>query len=203
MRKIILLSFIIILSGCASSTDKIFYVTDADFYARNKFESVNSSIQSSPQKDIVYSAHRIERGQGTVIALRIFSPGHRLLVDQASFKKMTIFIAGHLEDAIGKTMSINSGDAVAFLSNSSSTSPGSNGCFGYANSGVVHVVQTNVKELMVSVDLNFDQKSPLRWTGECGNLQVTENILAKEKEFSEITPWEGKTGKAISDETVE
>lgn len=204
MRKITLLPFlIIILSGCASSSHGVFYVTDADFYARSKFGIVDSFIQSSSRKEIVYSAHRIEHGLGTVIALRSFSSGRRLLVDQASFRKMTIYVAGPLDSVLGRTISIDSQDAVAFLSSSSSTSPGSNGCFGFANSGVVHVEQNNALELIVSVDLNFDQESPLGWDGECEKLRVTEKRLAEKQEFTTLTPWQGKAGKAMSDETVD
>lgn len=205
MRKIIVLAGMLFnLYGCAFGSRDAFFVEHAQLSEIDRKTNIQTEVADLKPKvrEITYAGHRVSKGTGLILALREFSAGNILITDQAVFKKITVFISGVEELESGSIVRFGSNEITAFLSHSSSSFPGGNGCYGYATKGSIFVKKINAQNIAVRLDLIFDQRSPGDWTGECLPTAINESFNAHKKSISSLTPWDGRQGNSIYDETM-
>src|SRR5437879_2331377 len=88
-------------SGCAIRQVDSFLVeqaTMAEASSHRQGKGLTRNWFAKARPEFVITGHRIATGDGTIIAYRIFSRGMLPFVDQAEFKKLTIFLPFSLSD---------------------------------------------------------------------------------------------------------
>jgi hypothetical protein len=207
MRKAIYLAIFLGLGACAHTNEQWFFVRGASMEQLSRHQALEKSFASkAPQplgydaREFVVTGHRLKDGDGVVFAFRSYGSG--MLVDSASFLKITIFFPQSKFNA-GVEIKIPDADGtMAYYSTSSSNFPGAGGCFGYASRGSIRVDSLSDSNITVTMDLQFRLASPLGSSGECGDKRVHGVYVIPQLRLQELNPWQGVAGKTLYDETI-
>jgi hypothetical protein len=209
MRRLYYLLIIVALHGCAHVDEQWFYVSGASLQEFDRHRQLSQAFAtktlprlSYDDREFVVTGHRIRDGEGVVLAFRSFAPGRFLVVDQASFLKITSFLPRTRLDPGMEIQLPDSNGTVVFLSTSSSNMPGGTGCFGYASHGSIKVHDVSAAQINVTVDLHFRLSSPLGFSDECNERNVRGAYVLSRLRLQELTPWQGATGNTLHDETI-
>lgn len=208
MQKTICLAGLLVLQACAHTTEEWFVVRGASIELSNRHDQLEKAFLSKgPQKlgyddkEFVVTGHRLKAGNGAVLGYRGFESG--ILVDSASFTKMTVFLPdSNIVDGLEVRIP-NGAGAMAYYSTSSSNFPGAGGCFGYASEGLIKVQSLSESSVTVAIDLQFRLASPLGALGECSDMRrIAGTHVLRRISFQQLTPWQGIAGKTLYDETI-
>jgi hypothetical protein len=208
-KRLALLAAVLLIHGCTTVREQSFYVKEASLQEGARHRELAKRFVARKthldydDKVFVVTGHRIAAGQGTVLAFRSFAPGSPFVVDQAGFFKITIYVpVATLSEGMELRVPGSDG-ALAFYSNGSSNFPGSGGCFGYASAGSIKVLKISQPDVTVRADLQFALSGPLGAAlSDCEDKKVQSTYIARQVRLEEITPWQGKPGQHIYDETL-
>jgi hypothetical protein len=208
MLKAFYLAVLLSAFGCASPNEQWFFVPGASIQELNRHhELMRAFMAEDPprlgyeNKEFVVTGHRIEQGNGEVIAFRRFNSAGFLLADTATFEKVTALIPQSQFRAGTEIRIADANGAVVYYSASSSNFPGAGGCFGYASAGSIKVDSVSDTQVSVSLDLRFRLSSPLGYSGECVEKVMRGVFTGPTISLGQLSPWQGATGKDLYDET--
>lgn len=193
-------------AGCSTRGVDSFFVDKAALVELKTHDSMRlpGSLERSGAigKELVLSGHRITSGEGMVIAYREFSSGLVFRADQAQFAKLTVFLPFLVHE---KEMFLNLSEQkniIAYWSKGSSNFPGKSGCHGYTSGGTIRLTKKDQDQFLVELSLQFNLVSPGGWKKECGLFDFNDPLILKEINLPNLTPWEGKRGEHIYDESM-
>lgn len=203
------ISAIFFTIGCATKDEQWIFVPNASLQESSRHEALSLALLSSKNprldynnREFVVTGHRISEGKDIVIAFRSFDSGRPLSVDQARFAKITAIIPGsHLRSG-AEIRFPNTAGAMAYYSASSSSFPGAGGCFGYASEGVISIVSASAEQAVINVDLRFRLNSPSGQSSACTEHAVRGAFNVSRVLLNQLTPWQGRPGKAIYEESM-
>jgi hypothetical protein len=197
------------LQGCIHVDKQWFYVPSATFAEDGRHREMASTLESGDysrlsleDSEFVVFGHRIAAGNGMVFAYREYNASYFLIPDQASFEKVTAYLPSSSVVKGQKILISPTTDAVAYKSSSSSTFPGYPACLGYASSGSIEIVDLSAAAITATLDLYFPMRRAPGSIHECRNEAVRGTHVFRRLEAKELTPWQGRKGKHIYDETV-
>ena len=193
------------LFGCTVRQVDWFLVEQASMAEASLHQLAKGSKRNwfaKAQPEFVITGHRIAAGDGAIIAYRAFSHGMLPLVDQAQFKKLTIFLPFALSDRLIEINLAGEEKAIAFWSNGSSNFPGESGCFGYASGGSIRLKKITNEEVFVNLSLSFDLVSPTNLNEGCSHFEFKESLTLRKEKVTSLTPWEGAVGVHLYDESI-
>lgn len=148
-----------------------------------------TSCQNSAAKDRMFACHRIERGEGYVVATRRYWPARRS--DDDAFEKVTV--AFHSKPRAGDKLDISSERIFVSFSAGPSSFPGRHGCYGVAKDGVVEIVGVSESVISVLVSATIDLQSPLGFYGECEQKKVMKREVAgRVMRVDDLNAWRGR-----------
>jgi hypothetical protein len=200
---------IFVMAGCAMKHEQWILVPDASLQEASGHAALSSAVLSNKNprldyndREFVVTGHRIAEGQSVVIAFRGFDSGGPLSVDQAQFSKITVVIPRSDLRAGAQIKFPNTAGAMAYYSASSSAFPGAGGCFGYASGGTIGIVRISLEQTAIDVDLRFRLNSPSGQSSQCKEHIVSGVFTASKISVNELTPWQGRAGKGIYEESM-
>ena len=143
-------------------------------------------------------AHRLKHGSGTVFGLRAYSPGSLAVVDDETYRKITVWIAGSLPAGTVEVPLTDQSQARVVVTDGGSAWPRS-ACSRIATAGFVRVERGRAGfTVHVHADTVPAGKVPLH---DCAAESVDVQFRAKEIAFEHLTPWLGLAGRHPYDET--
>jgi hypothetical protein len=142
------------------------------------------------------TAHRLESGRGAVIALREYEPSFDF--DAQIYSKLTIHFPRGLPNDTHE-YDVGSGEARVIFSEGGSAWPEA-GCHGTGRSGTIRYVPLGFGWAKVEIDSNIATDDRFG-SKRCGSLRVHRRQFVRQRELSSLTPWEGRPGSYIYDET--
>ncbi|NOS81045.1 MAG: hypothetical protein HOP32_05620 [Nitrospira sp.] len=211
---IILGVFLPVISGCQVDS---FYVDNASLseisdhrLLRDKLINYDEILSLSKtemrglSKDgFSVIGHRIISDGGTVFGYREFSGGFIPLVDQGDFLKLTIYLPFLLTNQTPSRIVIkDSREVLVFWSRGSANFPDRSGCYGYASDGHINLSWRSSEEVEAELDVMIDSVSPRGWKEECQRFPLRKKFLFAKQLASMLTPWEGRRGNHIYDESI-
>lgn len=207
MRKAIYLATFLGLNACTHTNEQWFFVRGAYMEQLSRHHELAKTFASKvlPRlgydgREFVVTGHRLKNGDGVVLAFRSFDS--RLMVDTASFLKITAFLP-RSKFSPGTEIKIPDADgAIVYYSASSSNFPGAGGCFGYASWGSIKVDSVSESNITVTMDVHFRLASPLGSSSECGDKRVQGTYVISQLQLKELSPWQGVAGKTLYDESI-
>ena len=142
-------------------------------------------------------AHRIRQGQGTIFAYRRFFPGG--MPDSQGYEKLTIWIAPNtvLKNAV---LDLSDPTKIIAVVSSGNSVFHENGCSGYLSSGVVRIEGSD-SWYRVTIRAILDAKALLPRFLECSGMKIEHQFGTQRLKHEDITPWLGRTGSHIFEET--
>lgn len=194
--------------GCAHVKEESFYVTDASLQENARHRELSKTFVSKrtrlDDQEFVVTGHRITAdGKGTVIGLRSFAPGSAFLVDQAGFQKISVYLPGTSLTKGAEVQIPGQNGAMAYYSSGLSNLPGGGGCFGYATTGSIKVIDVSPSDVTISADLLFGLSGPAGAAlSDCDDKRIRGTYVARHLRVQELTPWQGTMGKNIYEETI-
>lgn len=184
----------------ARDKEDTFALADAEFadVGYLQHSGFDNDERSRRLGDFSVYAHRLKRGAGTVFGFRAYSPGRVGIIDDETYRKITVWIAHPLP---ASTLEMPFGDdtrAIMAVSEGSSAWPRS-GCSRVATAGTVQVQRTHGRcRITIHADTMVSGKiTPI----DCAAEKVDLTFEAKEIAFDELTPWLGLEGLHPYDET--
>lgn len=172
-----------------------FVLENAEFqevgYLRRLDVTKRPTIVQLKDEEFPVYAHRLKRGSGTVFALRDYSNGRLLTMDDEAYRKVTLWIAGPPPTS---PTSIPLGDeskAVLISCHGGSAWPGREDC-GYGSAGTITITPSG-RRFTVTVQAAITLAGNPRSSG--GNQRVDLEFTAKKIAFEDLTPWLGRAGR--------
>jgi hypothetical protein len=170
----------------------------ADVGYLERLQSRERDAGSRVRSDFSVYAHRLRRGTGTIFAFREYSPGKLSVIDDERYRKITVWIAGDLPLSETEVPLGDPKGARVIISEGGSAWPRS-GCSCVATAGIVRI-QPNGKRFTVTIFAdNASIGDPANsW---CKPQKLDLSFVAKQIDFSDLTPWLGKQGRHPYEET--
>ncbi len=195
-----------VLCGCQVDS---FYIENATLAEIEDHRLLRDSVVQKNERlglaneYFVITGHRIISDGGIVFGHRLFSSGAIPLLDQASFQKLSIYIPFSVTDQRLNAISIKENkDVFIFWSKGPSNFPRGSGCYGYATDGHVTFMRISDEEISAELNITIDTVSPGGWKKDCDRLELMKTISFKKKLASALTPWEGRQGTHVYDESI-
>lgn len=180
-------SFLFVPSASSAAEQKDFFVENA--------VAVTSECMDVGTRELQFSCHRIQPGEGIVIGSRIYKKSWK--ADGASFRKLTVSLPQTV--SAGDHFSLSDGLAKVFLSRGSSAFAGKRGCYGKAEFGDVEVLSISDGAVSVRVRATISMKPPLKIPKECEQPEAVNVVIqAVPAKLDELGAWEGRPGPGDS-----
>ncbi len=190
-----------LIAYAASDKEDTFVIQNAELADAGhlqRLESQDANTKVHRQDDFPVYAHRLKRGTGTVVGFRAYSPGSIGIIDDESYRKITVWIAGPTPTSPVEIRLGQDSQAQLVFSDGGSAWPRS-GCAGYGASGVVRLEPRNGKfTVTIGADIN---RAGSAFPERCGSERVDLTFTAKEILFEALTPWLGSRGDHPYEET--
>lgn len=204
-KQICSLFMVVALAACTTESDA-FFVSGATMAE----PEIHSVAQSEPLQNwrsnigmkIGVSGHRIVPGEGTVIAFRS-QRSNLLVMDSASFEKLTIFIDKPLPGKTGVIRLGENGRAFAFWSVGDAISAPDADCVGWASEGLVEYQRASANEVAFDIRMRIrtvELSSIHIHHIPCRAFSFERETTLSEKNVLTLTPWEGRPSEDIIDE---
>lgn len=166
-----------------------YIIADAQL-ERDDFSSANPLDEK--RNDIPVAFHRIKGGKGTVIAFRRFDPGDTTATDDETFEKITI----SMEQLKPGTYIFGKDKMKAYYTRGGSAWP--QGHCGYIiDNGTFTMSEAKDGKTAVSITTEVKCNGP----AQKETFKIVKMSTAKKITVKEVTPWIGKKGEHIYDET--
>lgn len=196
------------LAACAGVDEQWFYSSGAELQEKYRHNELSKLFAEKTPKafpledrEFVVKGHRIVRGGGSILAFRSFDRGSLWSADSSGFLKITAFVPDAMLASKSRISIPNEGGAMAFLSTSSSSFPGVNGCFGYASEGTLNIDEVGASSIKIFVDIRFRLSGPPLFQGKCEDRVVRGSYVVPQVRVGNLTPWQGIAGRSIYEET--
>jgi hypothetical protein len=142
----------------------------------------------------MFACHRIERGEGYVVATRRYWPAKRS--DDDAFEKVTVVF--HSKPRAGDKLDISSQSVFVFFSAGPSSFPGKHGCYGAAKDGVVEIASVSESAMRILVSTTIDLQSPLGFQGECDQKKAMKReISGRAVRVDDLNAWRGRWDSSV------
>lgn len=173
---------------------------DATLVDPNYLDWLEDVTRSRVQRreDFPVYAHRIRPGRGSVIAYRSYSNGSLAMIDDESYRKLTLWVPEGVGEG-GRWPIGGEGGVKAVYTQGGSAWPRS-ACAGYIVSGHLDVA----KELfgyLVTVEGVFQPRGNVVSRKSCVERGFHSRFEARLQDVSGLTPWLGKASTHPYDET--
>lgn len=200
--KLILILTLLLQAGCSLLGYRTLYIenaalTDPTMYDA-ELKNVSEKGKASDKDFLPVVAHRICNGTGTAIAYRKWSPGSWFIIDDEGYEKITIYIPHILEKEGNIILGTNTG-TISIIASGGSAWP-KTGLIGVAQKGSIKYKRTSSHEIEVEIDLVVNLYN-ISWNELGPSRHFHEQVTLKKKDIHSITPWEGREGSHIYDET--
>ena len=164
------------------------WLSDTQFQYSDLHKVIDDSFTAGSQ-EWHYFGHRLQRGNGIILAYRWFRPGPRHVTDMEEFEKVTVWMPSLNEGefSLGTESKVqvyySEGSAVWGL-----------GCSTVVNSGKLTIQR--VSENKLSVKIAVKGQGSCKWVGGRGSkaIEFTESGVYQKIEFSSLSPWLGIAG---------
>lgn len=177
-----------------------FALADAEFADVGYLQRLASQDDALSGRDGNFSvyAHRLKSGTGTVFGFRAYSPGRLAAIDDETYRKITLWIAGAIPTTAIEVPFGDDSRARLVVSDGGSAWPRL-GCSRVATAGIVRVQRTNGRfRITIRADTIAAGKiTPV----ECDTEAVGLTFEAPEIVFDDLTPWLGLEGRHPYEET--
>ncbi|WP_413293638.1 hypothetical protein ACLSU7_00905 [Bdellovibrio sp. HCB185ZH] len=170
-------------------TNDAFIIANAQF-DREDFAAANPLDEK--RIDLPVAFHRIKSGKGTIIALRMFDPMDTTTADDETFEKVTIW----MEQWKPGTYTFGKDKMTAFYARGGSAWPKAE-CGYVLDNGTLSITEGRDGKTEITISTEVKCNNPL----QKGNFRISKTFAAKKITAKEITPWIGKKGEHIYDET--
>lgn len=166
-----------------------YIIADAQF-EREDFSSANALDKK--RKDLPVAFHRIKSGNGTIIALRMFDPVDTTTADDELFEKVTIW----MEQLKPGSYTFGKDKMKAYYSRGGSAWPKAE-CGYVLDNGTLKISEGKNGKSQITISTEAKCNNPF----QKGNFRISKTYTAKNITVKEVTPWIGKKGEHIYDET--
>lgn len=197
-------------------------IIDTFFIENSQFEEPPQKLNETIKEDkgcnhfrechqFLLKQHRIGEGKGTTIAIRKFgslqpckkktnsSNWKPMQSDTAQYEKLTLFFPAFLnDDETKRTFTKN--EFTGFISSASAVWL-RGGYFGVIQDGIVTVNRVDADSLEVKIQLRYDKLGTSEDYKSSPDQIIKEKYIIKRKNIQDLTPWEGKAGKELEDES--
>ncbi len=211
-----LISLLLLLSsGCDYKRSTAFYVEEAklaqDGVHRQTRESLATAEPGSNRgpgdiydprvtdEHFGVTAHRIARGNGTVIAIRTFLATIPPLPDVTGFEKLTAYIPPGVLSSSGR-IKLPDENVIVFWSEGGGNFPNV-GCYGYATGGEIKYKRRSATKITIDWNINIGIVDGFSFSS-CKPFVFNQRTPLKLKRIDELTPWEGVAGGHIYAESI-
>jgi len=199
---IIVLLFVGLVVYGATDKEDTFLLHDAEFADATFLQRLAAEDPEEAHRHGNFSvySHRLKRGTGTAIGFRTYSPGSFSVIDDESYRKITVWIANA---GSGSSLEVPLGDdsrARLVVTQGGSAWPGIE-CTRVATAGFVRVEPLG-KRSKVTIHADAMRAQPIssrRCAADGERLDLS--FVAKEIGFDDLTPWLGREGRHPYDET--
>ena len=172
-----------------------FFVTSAAFAHPSLYDSIGAFTASDSLPKPVWgtvAAHRINEGEGAVLAYRWFSPGNPVVFDDEQYSKLTIWLPHGIPSERGD-MTLSGDSAVGIYSQGNSPWPWEL-CFGYVEGGLLTFRALGERTLTVQIEAVACHETTLRL-----NLHLEQRQLQQLTPFQGVYPDTGLSGSGIGE----
>jgi len=196
------------LCGCVMTKAQWFYVDNAQLVNKphKLFDAKSGADLQEMAENFVLGGHRIMNGGGVVIGYREFRHPFVPILDVAEYMKLSIQIDRfqHLYDAFehDEVYLLPLKEATGLWSSGPSNFPTHSPCLGFPSEGYLMLERKSKTRIRIKLIVAID---PMQLNGsrtQCGELILSLHGRIVERKLSELTPWEGKIGKHIYDESM-
>ncbi len=199
----VILSLLLVLflqAGCGLRGYRALYIENAALVNPTIYEETMTQAQGEDEQKTNFPvvAHRIRPGTGTVIAYRTWSPGCYFIIDDESYKKVTIYIPSVLVESGSIILGTNT-DTVSMTVEGGSAWPGL-GLIGIARKGFFRYRRTSPKEIDAEIELELDRYN-IGWKKPEAPLHFYKHLTLRNRDVADLTAWEGREGADIYNET--
>lgn len=183
-----------LLAYASADKQDTFYLRDAELSDPHYLDALavsdGQSHASSSERLPVY-AHRLKRGKGSVFGFRFYSGGDFFVIDDESYRKVTIWTASPPPSS---RIEFDLGDeslARVIFTEGGSAWP-ENVCSGYVSSGRITI--DPVGGLYLVTVHGVLQRAGGRRSNQCDQQKIDMNFKTKEIAYERLTPWLGIAG---------
>ena len=205
MNHAVLIFFapLVLCMGCWFPRSSSFYVERADLqepgiYTAAEIQHSLTAPDSDGTEYIPVRGHRIAPGTARIIAYRWWSPGNPLIIDDEHFEKISIRLPRSTGPASG-AFAIGDPGVVVTYTDGGSAWPRS-ACFGEATRGSVRYRSLGGHLLKVTLEAEGELHG-MSSRAQCGSFNISRTLNAKSRNVNTLTPWDGRPGTHIYDET--
>jgi hypothetical protein len=145
-------------------------------------------------------AHRIERGEGWILGYRHFDPGELMAVDDETFEKLTLWLPNP-PPAGAQRIQLETRPDIIAIHTSGGSAWAQNACSSRIIAGTLTLTPRGRGRIGVEL------KGRLQPTGNrgvwdtCRSDSVELSFLAEQIELERLTPWVGREGEFVYQET--
>jgi hypothetical protein len=163
-----------------------------------RLASLNPDTQSRNGEEFPVYVHRLKRGSGTIFGYRAYSPGKFSAIDDETYRKITVWIAGAIPTSpIEIPVGDDARSRLVFSDGASAWSR--SGCSGNGTSGTIRVQpHRGYFTITISADITPVGNAVVN---RCVPERVDVTFKAKEMAFKDLTPWLGIEGQHPYHET--
>ncbi|MEJ2404033.1 MAG: hypothetical protein P8171_07045 [Candidatus Thiodiazotropha sp.] len=183
-----------------SSIDKqdTFYLRNAQFsdfdYLSNFYKKLENKDEIEvPRERMNIYVHRLSKGKGLILAYRWYTNGDTMIVDDESFKKITIWLAKSPASFPVKYDFSSKQNIKGAYTSGGSAWPRS-ACSGYIESGTMTLTESG-SSYAVKIKATVYPAGSSLFRDYCKEQKIDYEFSASELEFSDLTPWLGLKGE--------
>ncbi len=189
-----------LVAYAARDKEDTFALADAEFADVGYLQRLASQDDAQSRRDGNFSvyAHRLKRGTGTVFGFRAYSPGRFAVIDDETYRKITVWIAGAIPTSAIEVPLGDDSRSRLVVSDGGSAWPRS-ACSRVATAGILRVQRTNGR-FRITIRANTiaaGKITPIK----CDAEKVDLTFEAQEIVVDDLTPWLGLEGRHPYDET--
>ena len=193
-----------------NTISEAFFVGNAEFEEnietiKERLSEVTGGSIFEREMPFLFSQHRLNKGRGTVLAVRRFNEGFPLVQEDEKFEKLTLHFPEFTYDA-QKTRSYTKSDFNAFFSSGYRPDDILCGFYGTLKDGTVTLSPAGKGRIHVSLDLIFEEFGVHERLGyeDPNTYQIKREFTAGYRDFEDLSEWDGKLdrGDYISKEYV-
>jgi len=162
-------------------------------------QAQKDSSRSDTQQFYAVHAHRISKGEGTVLGYRRFSTGDVLAIDDETYEKVTIWLRDPLPSDSSRIALSNSSKVIGVYTAGGSAWP-MRACGGLLRDGTVSTTDTAFG-YQVEVHAKIEPVADVASSRPCLQTRVDLSFTAHKVAFDDLNPWLGAAAEHPYGET--
>lgn len=174
-----------------------FYTEGASLLEPGLYDAPLDLQTQREMRDLSVRGHRIGPGDGSVIAVRWYSPGRWDVFDDEIFEKLTITLPGRLDDR--GTISLTDADAAITAYTRGASAWPQAACYGHPASGTLSYHRSISGALVVIIGMEVRAVASRNY---CDGAFVRKRLILWRRTLDSLSPWLGGcAGEHIYQET--